>query len=45
MKNKIVTKHVNKLNLRVTLATNGEPEMCLSANLTVMLYSPGAVGR
>ena len=23
----------------------GEPEMCLSANLTVMLYSPGAVGR
>ena len=27
------------------LATNGEPEMCLSANLTVMLYSPGAVGK
>ena len=31
--------------LRVILATNGEPEMCLSANLTVILYSPGAVGR
>lgn len=31
--------------LRVILATKGEPEMCLSANLTVMLYSPGAVGR
>ena len=27
------------------LATNGDPEMFLSANLTVMLYSPGAIGR
>ena len=29
----------------MTLAQNGDPEMCLSANLMMMLYSPGAVGR
>ena len=29
----------------MTLAVNGDPEMCLSANLIMMLYSPGAVGR
>ena len=28
----------------VILAVNGEPEMCWSANLIMMLYSPGHVG-
>ena len=31
-------------DLRLILAVNGDPEMWLSANLTEMLYSPGAVG-
>jgi hypothetical protein len=29
----------------VTLAVNGEPTICLSANLTVIVYSPGEVWR
>ena len=31
-------------DLRLILAVNGDPEMWLSAILTEMLYSPGAVG-
>ena len=41
--NKDLRLILNK-DLRLILAVNGDPEMWLSANLTEMLYSPGAVG-